>query len=369
MNDFSKEIDNIAVSIKKWEKDIENAAHALRLNSRLFSSGESSRAVEGSLFTKVEPDKLHGVSYIGVDGGLLKKEYHGIDIIATRAVAVKFAFENGKLYDTVYFPSPAPQPDVNIIKKTLADAELSVKASLLRMKDEINTAVSSIYLGCTMLVLDGSVVPHPQSRPAKDSALYKEYSDVIAKYIELYKKCADKNIYLCGAVEDSRSTTACDILSSIFAGKGTGKFDADALENVKDTHLFSYLLNPGERSFVFRYFENPSSNLILKDLGEFGGNIYSFYIRCAEFDRPMRVDFLSGTNRADDVIKTADRIASLLLAISRHHSTYGCPSVIIEADRRAKLDEKEMHFIESEINSRVGNITGFSDLRRNSRPF
>ncbi|MBW6452117.1 MAG: DNA double-strand break repair nuclease NurA [DPANN group archaeon] len=362
---ISKDLDYIGKSLKDWEKSVLSVVEIIRSKKDKLTLENDSQVISKSLFRTVLPDDLKSRTYIGVDGGLIKKEYHGIDIILTRAVAVKFDFKDGKLYDTQYIPGTFNEPKISVINRPMYESDFSIKASLFRINEEISIAVESLSRSPDILLLDGSVVPHPQSRPKSDSELYTDYLEIVRLYKTLYEKSIKKNIYLAGVVEDSRSTTCVDLIKSCSTELS---INISILETVKDTHFLFYLLKQGEMSFVFRYSKKPDQNLVLKDIGQNGNNIYSFYMKTVEFDRPIRIDFLSETNDTDIVLNCAKDIASYVLAISTHNTTYGCPSVIIEADLRAKLNEQEISFVENSIFSSVGNLPGIFDLRRNRRP-
>jgi hypothetical protein len=112
------------------------------------------------------------------------------------------------------------------------------------------------------------------------------------------------------------------------------------------------------------YSSKPKEHPVLREFGETGERIYSFYLKAAEFDRPVRVDFLA----TSDIKGEADKISSVLLAIC-NNSTYAFPSVLIEADLRVRLSEKEMEDFSSDLKSKLGNIASLLELRRKGRPF
>ena len=133
------------------------------------------------------------------------------------------------------------------------------------------------------------------------------------------------------------------------------------LDKTRDTNLLYWVLERGERSRIFSYSKNPSEHPVLKELPEFADKIHSFYLKTAIHDRPIRVDILD--------ISCADKLASILLAISGQHSGYGLPVPLIEADNVVKLSDNEIDFFYSQIMGYVGNLPGVMKLRREQRPF
>jgi NurA-like 5'-3' nuclease len=88
--------------------------------------------------------------------------------------------------------------------------------------------------------------------------------------------------------------------------------------------------------------------------------IKSFYIKTADMDRPVRVDFIG-----DDV----ERIASIVFSLSAHHSSYGIPSILIEADHVAKLSEEDAENFYKSVTAHTGLLPCVFKLRREMRPF
>jgi len=72
---------------------------------------DCSEVVETTLTVKVNPSNLSGMKVIGIDGGLSQHEYHGMDMILTRAVAAIFNYSDGKL-EVDYYPSPIVSPNL-----------------------------------------------------------------------------------------------------------------------------------------------------------------------------------------------------------------------------------------------------------------
>ncbi|MEM3453150.1 MAG: hypothetical protein QW835_05950, partial [Candidatus Hadarchaeum sp.] len=69
-----------------------------------------------------------------------------------------------------------------------------------------------------------------------------------------------------------------------------------------------------------------------------------------------------------DAAETADRVASLVYALSSHHEEFGLPSVIIEADASARLAEEELSWVRDIISARLDPAFA-PDLRRERKPF
>ena len=134
------------------------------------------------------------------------------------------------------------------------------------------------------------------------------------------------------------------------------------VKQLRDTDLLYQVLDTNERTFEFLLTNfNDESD---KDLPDF--SIHCFYMKTAEFDTPLRIEFpvLFSTQH-----EQAQTISSLVNAVSKYNPEYGLPSVIIEADARARLQETDADILVDEIASKIG-YTSFSlQKRRNRLPF
>ena len=333
-----------------------------------------------SLKEKIVPAKLdRELIVVGVDGGFLKKEYHGAGLILRRAVAVAFKFDKDlKLINTNYFPNRRPLPEPVVTGPELSEQEFSLLAGLKREECELETALAAIEkFSPDVLVRDGSIILYPGSAVEKESKVYGEYQKVIGLFTQLYKTCKEKNILLVGAVEDSRGKRYCGILKNeviptLTAFENVSKdirekidLNKDVLDITTDTLFLYYLLNVGERTAALDY--STTSDLpIIADLAEFRKNIYVSYIKAAEFDRPLRLDFFAEPERLQE---TADKITSIIFALSNQNRLYSYPSVLIEADARAKLSEEEIDLLKAAISEKLGRNPAMFELRREMRPF
>jgi hypothetical protein len=128
------------------------------------------------------------------------------------------------------------------------------------------------------------------------------------------------------------------------------------------------VLGLGERTPVFRYAEPISENTTFSDFSNkaWADLVNAFYLRTVEFDRPIRVEYL-GTE--SNKILTARKIASVILPLSCHNAQYGIPSVLVEADARAKLLDGDIDMIFEQLIEKTGNPMILAKLRRERRPF
>ncbi len=352
-------------------------------NKRLALAGELDRCNSAgiiSLKEKIIPARLdRELVVVGVDGGFLKKEYHGAGLILRRAVAVAFKFSKElKLLETNYFPNRRPLPEPVVTGPELAESEFSLLAGLKREECELQTALAAIEkFKPNVLVRDGSIILCPGSAVEKNSIIYEDYKKVINLFKELYKKCKDENILLVGAVEDSRGKRYCGILKNeiipaLAAYENVSRDIREKVEKNKevldittDTLFLYYLLNVGERTAALDY--STTSDLpIIADLAEFRKNIYVSYIKAAEFDRPLRLDFFA---EPEQLQETADKITSIIFQISNQNRLYSYPSVLIEADARAKLSEEEIDYFRAAVAEKLGRNPALFELRRELRPF
>jgi len=340
-----------------------------QIASRIHAIGESRKRLAENLDKinssirikkKTEEKVLDHIKICGVDGGFLKKEYHGAGLVLRRAVAVCFEYRSGKLEDTSYLPNPSPVPEAIVTGPELSDIEFNQIANLKRVELEVATGIQAVEtFKPNMLVMDGSIFVHPSSVPDKKSAAYPVYLEVCKKYNRLYSVCAQNNTYLVGAVEDSKGRIFCEALSKIIpeASKYGNlevelrnglNADSSILAGTTDSLFLFYFLHPGERSRSI----------------DLTGNIRTMYLKAAEYDRPLRLDFIGGS--LDDETK----IAELIYAISKQNKSYAYPSVLIEADARAKLSEAEIDIFKARLAEKLGiNNPSFLDLRRELRPF
>lgn len=354
-DEFAKRI----VEIEKKRKKIADIMRQINEN-RLVVDEE---ILEEKIIFPVEKANLRNIKIAGVDGGLVKHSLHGIDILLLRAIGVLFFYKDNKLEKVDYHPNTLPGLEPRIFFDPLSDIEFEMNSNMERQMIEITIAKESIEkFKPDVLLLDGSIVPHYTDRPGKNSILFPIFQRMVECYIKLFEAAKENNTILAGVIEDSRGTRFCEILNEKFFSK----IPTDAkflLNKTKDTNLLTYALNLQERTFVFKYSLEPHKHPILREFGPVGEQIFTFYLKTAEFDRPIRVDFLG--NRGIGIV---NKLSSILLVTSGHAS-YGIPSVLIEADQRAKLGEKDLELFYIGLINKAGHLPGLMNLRRKRRPF
>jgi len=343
MHDLLDQLSNAANRIRMIEDDRKKLGDIIKEMKDKIRF-DCTEVAENTLTAKVESKKLDGIKVIGIDGGLSQHAYHGMDMILTRAIATIFDYSEGKLDKVDYYPSAVESPKLTIITDPYDDSDFNKSSSLERQKTEIALALEAFNrFSPDVLMLDGSIVPHINDRPGKESAAAGKYESVLKIFDDLYKAADGK---LAGCVEDSRGRRFCEIMKKKIEDPELKRI----LSGTRDTNLLYHILDTGERTCVFKMNTELS-------------NVYSFYIKTADHDRPVRIDFYA----KDGVIEAANKIASIVLATSCHH-TYGIPTPIIEADCRAKLKEHDVDSLHDQLVDRVGITPGLMKLRREQRP-
>ncbi|MFP4045535.1 MAG: DNA double-strand break repair nuclease NurA [Candidatus Aenigmatarchaeota archaeon] len=359
MEKILSELEEIADKIESLEDKREKLGRFL--NDIKATDLKERNIPENHLSLPVKPSDLKNRKIGAVDGGLVKKEYHAVDLVLTKAAAAIFEY-HGELENVYYLPDPIPTPKLSVFTRPYSQRDFSLAANLERMDIEAELMLKTRRQDLDLLMLDGSIVPHPSSRPDKDSLAHEKYKEVVRKYEKLLTSSA---AHVVGVSEDSRSTRLSEILSDKILSKVSSPRSDELekiLETTRDTNLLFHVLKQGERSFCFPYNKDSKKSNVKKELIE---NVYSFYLKTTEYDRPIRVDFYA----EEKPIKKADEIASLLLPVSSQNEEYGIPVMLIEADSRAKLREEELGFIYSTLQDKVGSVPSLYKLRRNKRPF
>jgi len=344
------EIKRIAESIRDTEKD------RMKLADFLKTVSPQLKIVE-----EAKPGDLDGKKIAGVDGGLLKHSFHGLDIVLARAVGVCFSYTKGKVDNVLYHPSKSP-PATPFTMEALQDIDFIYFASVSRQQMEIKTATECIEkFKPDVLLLDGPIAPHYSSKPHETSPIYPQYERLIKLYDTLYKTVEKEGVLLAGVVEDSRSDRFCSLVKKDILSK-VNHVDVpkviSLLDKSRDTNMLFWVLDKNQKTLLFNYSDEIDKHPTLKDLNK---EIFSFYLKTAKYDRPVRVDILDK--------KREQEIASLLLSISGYHSSYGFPTVLIEADNVAKLSEQEIDNFYYSLLKYTGNIPSMMKLRREQRPF
>lgn len=373
---LTREIEKIAAKLKEDEESRRHFAFELKKVQNIIAIREvdekEDAVIEDTLISRIsEQPILNRVA--GVDGGLLANEYHGIDLILTRAVGVLFIYNDNKLEKAHYIPTTNPAPEITLISQSLTDLEFRMLSGIKRQTRELIVASEIVKNhNPDILFLDGSIAPHPSLKPQKDSKIMKNYQELIDAYKTLYALCQKRNVLLAGVVEDSRANKFCNVLQNIIIPNldASIKKNLDAalayLEDSRDTHFLHYLMEKGERTFVFKYSKKPLDNPSLSDLGSFATQVYSFYLKTVDLDRPLRIDFLATQS---NISEQADAIAYNLVFRSTLHSVYGIPAILIECDGRAKLSRDDIDIVYASISDKVGKSPSLMELRRNLRPF
>jgi hypothetical protein len=376
-------VNNIAAEIRRLEEDKAKLSGILKesrnsVDLSLLSEQITSDILEKKLCYEVTPTNLAGLRVAGIDGGIVARSYQNIDLILRRAVAAIFTYGSSGKLEVSYFPGETPIPDLisNLQPSPIPDFEL--RTSIERITCEIQLAVQlQEYTKVDLIILDGSIVPQLSDRPPSYSTLARRYEKAVELYEDLYKSCIESGTLLVGVIEDSRSIRYMQIIGRLIPHlvekiprlKRVLELDyRRVIQQTRDTEFLQRVLAPGERTPVFRYAESPLDYPVFSDFRSkvWAGLVNVFYLRAVEYDRPIRVEYLS--TESNEVL-TAKKASSVILPLSCHNAQYGIPSVLIEADARAHLMDGDMEIIYDQLLRKTGDSLILSKLRREKRPF
>jgi len=299
----------------------------------------------------------------GVDSGFVSKRLANAELVFIRSVGVVFEYKKSRLCGSSYYPDFYHFPEPKINNLALDHDEAACSISLLRLVEEVKTAEEIIEkYKPEFCFLDGSIIPQYADKPRKDSKVHSFYREIIDEFQKLYSTAEKNNCTLVACVEDSRGSRIREILQHTLEKEGS----AFLVENMLDSMLLDSILSKGERSFSFNYTSSIREHPILMDYDrKWAEGIYAFYIKTAELDRPLRVEFISSEK---NLCGDASRIAEIVYSLSSMHREYAFPSVLIEADLRARLRPEEIETVYNKIIDKIGRTTKIT-MRRNHRPF
>lgn len=360
-------INDAVTRIKGTEVKKKSTAEKLfELKKEKLNTFSSSELLEENFSFPVSPAELnHKIA--GTDSGFVGKRMHSIDIILVKTVSAIFSYKKNKLEKAEYFPSPTDFPKPFISSNVLENDEFQCNQSLLRLREEISNSKKVIKeFKPDYCLIDGSIIPQYADKARKDSELHSDYSSLIKLFESLYQTAEENSCNLIATVEDSRGSRFRSILQKEILQKNR-LIDSTSLDYFFDSNLLDYLLARNERSFCFNYTSSIKEHPILNDFKEeYASKIKAFYLKPSLLDRPLRVEFL---HNGKNLSGYCNEIGSVILSLSSLHREYAYPSVLIEADLRARLKPNEIEILFNKIQDKLGRDNAFLALRRNSRPF
>ncbi len=332
--------------------------------------------VEGKLAVKLPPTDLGGLRICGIDGGLLKKSLRGIELVITRAIATIFEYSPSGHVSAKYWPQEGALPRIKANLYPISRREAEISASLERVKEELQVAIRvQDRHPSELLLIDGSILPQITDQPSSHSTLVNQHKEIRSLYDGLYTKAEDTGTLLAGIVKDSRSNRFMNLLGELLPHlmKRYPQLAAlqecdyrTALRSIYDSEFFFRILEPGERSCIFRLEEaTPAELKAQKGIKAVQKRtVVGFYTRTAKYDYPLRVEVLVPKHYNPEEVVT-----KVSLMLSSDNDSLALPSVIIEADSQARLVERDMDFIFTQLAQRIGHPPNFLKQRRERMPF
>ncbi|MHA1912248.1 MAG: DNA double-strand break repair nuclease NurA [Candidatus Kariarchaeaceae archaeon] len=393
-------IDQIAEKIVAYRKQSQEFQRILAKEKKQITFDAIPANLKNDLLEKdfvhdIPLTQLKGINVAGVDGGVLSASLSSFDLIMVRSAGVIFAYEKDGTITPSYYPSENPPVGLYSSFLPLSSESFEQLTNIQRAHSEVECALELIdKTKPDILLMDGSLNVHPTSVPYDSSGpVFLAYQNLMRMYRRLFSNCYKRDILLAGIIKDSRSAAVGGILSKIIAHllmqgqvQDLKKIDyRGILTRFRDLDLLNNILNPGERSFTFYQakqmlqtvqqkepidisLEDQVREFQQKEMREGGAfpSIGMFYMKTVEFDLPIRVEFPIFHHGVKGIV---DKIASLVLPLSSYNSEFALPSIIIEADARAKLNEVEFEIVLNEIESKSFSPLSPFYKKRNRSPF
>ena len=365
---LEKEKRRIAKVIKESIDELNLEKIPIQLKEDLF---------ENEIINSVTKADLKGISISAVDGGLVVKNLVGLDLIFTRATGVIFSYRHSGRVEVKYIQTKTPNIEVFHNFATNNLLELEFLAGLHRVREELSMARMILNENIAdILLLDGSIFPIvPLLNQLTNTFNAKIFKDVITEYVKLLDTADATNTVLAGVIKDSRKITFVSwLLKTIPLFLTTSKklqsiLESDyrhTLQQTNDSEFLYLLLDPGERTVFMKYhleIDEGFNILDKKRKSSFG----FFYIKTVKYDHPLRVEFYDPSM---EFIRIGEKLASVVYTSASFHQRFGLPSVLVEADNRARLSQQDIDFLYRQILIKAGiNSISLMERKRDRKIF
>ena len=345
--------------MQEFFSNLQKASEEISKTSKILAKTSSSLRkflISNSLIQKNSLPNHLNLKIGAVDGSILKKSLSSFDLLIFRSLGVIYEFKDSKISSIIYYPSKFPSPQIQTIFEPLADNELSLFSNIIRQISEISLANELLEkFDLDFLMLDGSIIPHYSFIEQSSDFLIEKWNEMISSYGNFFKTIEKSKAEVFGIVKDSRGKRFLEFLDENFNFKFEQKF--------KDTFILSQVLDFLESTTSFPYSSDFSNHPILKHFdSNFSSKIYSFYLQNTKNDFPLRIDFYKKSSNS------ASQISSLIIFLTISQN-YAIPSILLEADKRVRLQKSLIEKISSSLLSKSKKINLFVEKRRKRKPF
>jgi hypothetical protein len=269
----------------------------------------------------------------GVDGGLGRFLVGGVEAALARAVGAVFRYRDGRLAEYRYVPASRAKTKAVVIPGSLDAAKSDVLVGMERQRLEVELATEIVKIHRpALLILDGSVAPQ-YAGGYGHRQLEEVYEDLTARYRELYNACAERGVFLAGFVKDSRSNSFVKRITKTVDGRAR-----EAVEMLRDTDVLEWTLPRNQRTKT------------LRAGSRWGFEFFAFYLR-TEGGPVFRVEF---TEAGGDPELSAACLGSWISFLCSFNTSLGMPSVLLEADLRARVKGLEVEWIRRQLAGAAG---------------
>lgn len=283
---------------------------------------------------------------LGVDSGFIDSRLTGLDFCYIKSAGSYFEYNETLVkYDRLTLPKYSFKISNSILQKD----EVHKFVSINRLREELNLLYDGIKnKNPEYALIDGNILPQAVDRPQNTSELYLDYENLLQDFVKLYDLAKSQDICLLGTVEDSRANSFLKLIN-------------EKNKKVDDILFLNFLLEDHEAISFFPIF-SVESNIIYNDLKAYGE--YSFlasYFKLPE-DYPLRIELLNNNYSLEKLKK----IRNFIAYISSFTKRYTYPSVLLDADKQAKLNNSEIGIVKSLVESAILS-KGIKHLRRERR--
>jgi hypothetical protein len=360
-----------------------------KLNFRNFIENPNYEIKEDFLKKTLETTNIRGLNVVSIDGSSVIKRFMNIDFSFLKAIAVKYYFKKNKQAKIEYFPDLHGFNNYNIkgnfISKNERFIELNTSLDMTFMEIKLLNNYIEKTSDVDMIILDGSVVIMPIDLIfSKDPLINHKYNNLLKEYHKLYKNCQEERILLIGSIKDTRTSALCHLIRNTIQYLKPNHHNLSDFIDINyrqvfdyfsDIDLFNRILHKYERTCIFqckREVDKIRDTGIRKEIPYyFPLSFYAFYIKCAKYDLPCRIEFfMDEKHEFSEASRKADTIASILLPISSLNNHYGLPIPQIEAHRRAVFKPQEINLLFNSFTRELDKYgINIIEKRRNRRPF